>query len=200
MIVFAFAVLFLIITPGPGVLTTAGFGAAYGFKPSLRYVFGLFLGTNMVMLAVITGFAAVVLSMPTLRTILLGLSMGYLIYLAARIAFAGANIAFIEAKCPPGVTGGILLQAINPKAYVVNTSLITGFGFMPANLTLEIIFKILIMNAIWIPLHLGWLYVGTLLHDLNLSQRTQRNINIMMALSMLMVVFLAAAFAQGRAG
>ena len=200
MIVFAFAVLFLIITPGPGVLTTAGFGAAYGFKPSLRYVFGLFLGTNMVMLAVITGFAAVVLSMPTLRTILLGLSMGYLIYLAARIAFAGANIAFIEAKCPPGVTGGILLQAINPKAYVVNTSLITGFGFMPANLTLEIIFKILIMNAIWIPLHLGWLYVGTLLHDLNLSPRTQRNINIMMALSMLMVVFLAAAFAQGRAG
>jgi uncharacterized membrane protein affecting hemolysin expression len=56
------------------------------------------------------------------------------------------------------------------------------------------------MNAIWIPLHLGWLYVGTLLHELNLSQRTQRNINIMMALSMLMVVFLAAAFAQGRAG
>ena len=200
MIVFAFAVLFLIITPGPGVLTTAGFGAAYGFKPSLRYVFGLFLGTNMVMLAVITGFAAVVLSMPTLRTILLGLSMGYLIYLAARIAFAGANIAFIVAKSPPGVTGGILLQAINPKAYVVNTSLITGFGFMPANLTLEIIFKILIMNAIWAPLHLGWLYVGTLLHDLNLSQRTQRNINIMMALSMLMVVFLAAAFGQGRAG
>jgi threonine/homoserine/homoserine lactone efflux protein len=200
MIVFAFAVLFLIITPGPGVLTTAGFGAAYGFKPSLRYVLGLFLGTNMVMLAVITGFAAVVLSMPTLRTILLGLSMGYLIYLAARIAFAGSNIAFIEAKSPPGVTGGVLLQAINPKAYVVNTSLITGFGFMPANLTLEIILKILIMNAIWIPLHLGWLYVGTLLHDLNLSHRTQRNINIMMALSMLMVVFLAAAFAQGRAG
>ena len=200
MIVFAFAVLFLIITPGPGVLTTAGFGAAYGFKPSLRYVFGLFLGTNMVMLAVITGFTAVVLSMPTLRTILLGLSMGYLIYLAARIAFAGANIAFIEAKSPPGVTAGVLLQAINPKAYVVNTSLITGFGFMPANLTLEIIFKILIMNAIWTPLHLGWLYVGTLLHELNLSQRTQRNINIMMALSMLMVVFLAAAFAQGRAG
>lgn len=200
MIVFAFAVLFLIITPGPGVLTTAGFGAAYGFKPSLRYVLGLFLGTNMVMLAVITGFAAVVLSMPTLRTILLGLSMGYLIYLAARIAFAGSNIAFIEAKSPPGVTGGVLLQAINPKAYVVNTSLITGFGFMPANLTLEIILKILIMNAIWIPLHLSWLYVGTLLHELNLSQRTQRNINIMMALSMLMVVFLAAAFAQGCAG
>jgi threonine/homoserine/homoserine lactone efflux protein len=199
MIVFALAVLFLIITPGPGVLTTAGFGAAYGFKPSLRYVLGLFLGTNMVMLAVISGFA-VILSMPTLRIVLLTLSMGYLIYLAARIAFAGAKIAFIEAKSPPGVMEGVLLQAINPKAYVVNTSLITGFGFMPDNLTLEILLKILITNAIWIPLHLGWLYAGTLLHELNLSQRTQRTINILMALSMLMVVFLAAAFAQGRAG
>jgi threonine/homoserine/homoserine lactone efflux protein len=76
------------------------------------------------------------------------------------------KIAFIEAKSPPGIVGGVLLQAINPKAYVVNTSLITGFGFMPDNLTLEIILKILITNAIWIPLHLGWLYAGTLLHEL----------------------------------
>ncbi len=200
MIVFALAVLFLIITPGPGVLTTAGFGAAYGFKPSLRYVLGLFLGTNMVMLAVISGFAAVILSMPTLRIVLLTLSMGYLIYLAARIAFAGAKIAFIEAKSPPGVMEGVVLQALNPKAYVVNRSLISGFGFMPDNFSVEILLKILITNAIWIPLHLGWLYAGTLLHELNLSQRTQRTINILMALSMLMVVFLAAAFAQGRAG
>ncbi len=57
--------------------------------------------------------------------------MSYLIYLAARIAFAGAKIAFIEAKSPPGIIGGVLLQAINPKAYVVNTSLITGFGLCP---------------------------------------------------------------------
>jgi threonine/homoserine/homoserine lactone efflux protein len=71
---------------------------------------------------------------------------------------------------------------------------------MPHNLTLEIILKILITNAIWIPLHFGWLYAGTLLHELNLSPRTQRTINILMAISMLMVVFLAAAFAQGRAG
>lgn len=200
MIVFALAVLFLIITPGPGVLTTAGFGAAYGFQPSLRYVFGLFWGTNMVMLAVITGIAAVILSMPMLRVVLLSISMAYLIYLAARIAFAGAKIAFIEAKTPPGIIGGVLLQAINPKAYVVNTSLITGFGFMPENLTLEIIIKILITNAIWIPLHLGWLYAGTLIHELNLSPKTQRIINILMALSMLMVVFLAILFAQNRTG
>lgn len=192
MLSFAYAVILLIITPGPGVLTTAGFGAAYGFRPSLRYVFGLFLGTNMVMLAVITGLAAVVMSAPGLRLVLLGLSIAYLLYLASRIALAGSRIAFIEAKSPPGVMGGIALQAINPKAYVVNTTLMTGFSFMPGNLGLEIALKLLIMNAIWVPIHLAWLYAGTVLHQLDLPQRTHRAINILMALAMLAVVGLAA--------
>ncbi len=189
---FALAVILLIITPGPGVLTTAGFGAAYGFKPSLKYVLGLFIGTNLVLLAVITGVAAIVLSVPWLRTVLMAASIAYLLYLAARIAFAGSKIAFMEAKSPPGILGGVALQAINPKAYVVNTSLISGFSYAPDNLPFEIITKVLIMNAIWIPIHLAWLWAGTVLHELNLSQKTQRAINVGMALAMLAVVGLAA--------
>ncbi len=191
MLTFAAAVLFLIITPGPGVLTTAGFGAAYGFKPSLRYVLGLFIGTNIVMLAVMTGLAAVILSVPWLRIVLMVASVGYLLYLAARIAFAGSHIAFIEAKSPPGLTGGLMLQAINPKAYAVNTTLITGFNYAPDAFFYEMITKALILNAIWIPIHLAWLWAGATLHKLNLPSRTQRIINVMMALSMLGVVALA---------
>ena len=62
MLPFAITVFLLIVTPGPGVLSTAGFGAAYGYKKSLRYVFGLFLGTNLVLLAVATGLIAILLS------------------------------------------------------------------------------------------------------------------------------------------
>lgn len=197
MLTFAAAVFFLIITPGPGVLTTAGFGAAYGFRPSLAYVLGLFLGTNMVMLSVMTGTAAVILSVPWLRTILMAGSVAYLLYLAARIAFAGAKIAFIPAKQPPGVLGGIALQAINPKAYAVNTSLITGFSYAQDAFIFEMITKALIMNAIWIPIHLAWLWAGVSLHRLNLSQSAQRRINMLMALSMLGVVALAIWSARG---
>ena len=192
MLTFTLAVVLLIITPGPGVLTTAGFGAAYGFRPSLRYVLGLFIGTNLVMLAVISGVAAIVLSVPWLRTVLLLVSVGYLLYLAARIAFAGSKVAFMEAKAPPGIGGGLMLQAINPKAYVVNTSLITGFSYAPDNLPFEILTKALIMNVIWVPLHLAWLWAGTALHELNLSHAAQRRINVAMAAAMLSVVALAA--------
>ena len=191
MLTFAITVFLLIVTPGPGVLSTAGFGAAYGYKKSLRYVFGLFLGTNLVFLAVATGLIAILLSIPSLRIFLLILSTCYLFYLAAKIALAGSNIAFIKAKSPPGIISGVLLQAINPKAYVVNTTLVSGFAFYQSSFAIELVIKFFIMNSIWIPLHLLWLHVGTVLHELNLSIKNQRIINLMMSLSMVLVVVIS---------
>ena len=191
MLTFAFSVFLLIVTPGPGVLSTAGFGAAYGFNKSLRYVFGLFLGTNLVFFAVATGLIAILLSLPSLRIFLLILSTCYLFYLASKIALAGSKISFIKAKSPPGIISGILLQAINPKAYVVNTTFVSGFAFYQSSFAVELIIKFFIMNSIWIPLHLLWLYVGTVLHELNLSNRNQRIINLMMSISMVIVVVIS---------
>ena len=191
MLTFAITVFLLIVTPGPGVLSTAGFGAAYGYKKSLRYVFGLFLGTNLVFLAVATGLIAILLSIPSLRIFLLILSTFYLFYLASKIALAGSNIAFIKAKSPPGIISGVLLQAINPKAYVVNTTLVSGFAFYQSSFAIELVIKFFIMNSIWIPLHLLWLYVGTVLHEPNLSIKNQRIINLMMSLSMVLVVVIS---------
>lgn len=192
MLTFAAAVFFLFITPGPGVLSVAGVGAAYGYRKAVRYFIGLFIGTNLVSLAVISGVAAIMLSTPALRTFFLFASVGYLLYLAFRIAFSGSKIAFIEAKEAPGVTSGILLQAINPKAYAVNTTFFSGFAFWPESLLTETLIKLAIMNAIWIPIHLGWLAAGVTVQKLDLPPRVQFAVNVVMALSMLAVVALAA--------
>ena len=191
MIEFAVAFFFLILSPGPGVLSTAGVGAAFGYRPGARYVFGLFLGTNMVAIAVITGVAAVVLASPTIRTVLLILSAGYLLYLAAKVAFSGSKIAFIEAHRAPGIRDALLLQALNPKAYVVNTAMIAGFPLGFESYWTEIAIKLLIMNAIWIPLHFLWLWFGVALRQLNLAPGVQRGINFVMAGAMVFVLLLA---------
>ena len=191
MIEFALAVFFLIITPGPGVLSTAGVGSAFGYRPGLAYVGGLFVGNNVVAALVISGLAASALAVPWLRTILAWASVAYLIYLAAKIAFAGSKVAFMEAERAPGFVDGLALQAINPKAYAVNTALFSGFAFMPDSLWTETVIKVVIFNAIWVPIHLAWLWAGVILRRLDLSPRTQRAINIAMAVSMLMVVALA---------
>ena len=134
MITFVVAVFFMLITPGPGVLSVAGVGSSYGFKAGMRYMVGLFIGTNLVALAVVSGLAGIVFSFPYIRNILMVLSVMYLSWLALRIALSGSNIAFIKATKAPGIIDGISLQAINPKAYVVNTALFTGFAFWPDSL------------------------------------------------------------------
>ncbi|GFE49145.1 amino acid transporter LysE [Roseobacter cerasinus] len=192
MLTFAAAVFFLMMTPGPGVLSTAGVGAAFGARVATRYVLGLFIGTNLVCIAIVSGVTAAILADDRLRTLLFFASIAYLTYLALRIAFAGSKVAFIERARPPGITGGILLQAINPKAYAVNTALFTGFGFWPQSFAVEMALKFLIVNAIWIPIHFSWLWLGIAVQRMNLARRTQRVINIAMAASMMIVVLLAA--------
>lgn len=190
MLTFAIAVFLLIITPGPGVLSLAGVGAAFGWRQGIGYLTGLFLGTNLVCFAVISGIAAVILADPLIRTVLLLLSAAYLGFLSFRIGFAGSKIAFIHMSIP-GVMAGITLQFINPKAYAVNTTLFSGFAFYPENLLIETGLKLMITNLIWIPLHFLWLYAGVKVNHLDLPSRTQQIINRVMAACLLAVVAMA---------
>jgi threonine/homoserine/homoserine lactone efflux protein len=192
MLNFALAVFFLIITPGPGVLSLAGVGAAFGYGTGARYLVGLFIGTNLVALAVISGLAALILADPGIRTVLYIASVGYLAWIAFRIAFAGSRLAFIERTAPPGIRGGILLQTVNPKAYAVNTALFSGFAFVPLAPMTEIAVKLVILNALWLMIHMFWLWLGIRLRALELPPSRQRAINIAMSASMLIVVALAA--------
>ena len=191
MLSFAAAVFLLIITPGPGVLSLAGVGAAYGFRAGLRYYTGLFIGTNLVALAVVTGLAALILANPVIRSVLMAASTAYLLYMAYRIATAGSKIGFMAATRQPGIRDGLMLQAINPKAYVVNTTLFSGFAFMPDAYAAEVTLKFVIMNAIWCALHFGWLWVGARIKAMNLAPKTQRIINLFMACALVAVVVLA---------
>lgn len=190
MITFALAVSLLIISPGPGVLSLAGVGAAFGWRQGIKYLAGLFFGNNLVCLAVISGLATIMLAEPTIRTVLLVSSTAYLCFLAVRIAYAGSKIAFIHIP-KPGFTTGLTLQFINPKAYAVNTTLFSGFAFYPDNLVAETALKLIIVNLIWIFLHLVWLYGGVKVNRLELSRRTQKTINFFMAICLLAVAILS---------
>ncbi|MEM7670161.1 MAG: LysE family transporter, partial [Pseudomonadota bacterium] len=160
MLLYGAAVFGLLITPGPGVLSVAGVGSGFGYGPGTRYLWGLCLGNFLVGLAVVTGLATIVFGVPWLRSVLLVASAGYLSWLAWRIAMAGGRVAFSAAERAPGFRDGVALQMINPKAYVVNTSLFSGFAFLPGSLATEILIKFLILNAIWIPIHFLWLWCG----------------------------------------
>ena len=188
---FVLAIFLFTGTPGPGILTTAGAGAAFGFRKGIGYAVGVVCGATTVFLLVASGATALIFSVPYARTILLVASVAYLIYLAAKIAFAGANVAFISTNTPLRWHNGVLLSLINPKAYAVMSAMALGYRFLPENYPVEAAIKILMLLAISIPIHLAWLWAGAALRDLNLSHKQQRAINIAMASAMLLAVGLA---------
>ena len=191
MITFAIVSFLMFVTPGPGVLSLAGVGAAFGWRQGFVYMAGLFVGHVLVSLAVITGLATIILAEPIVRTILLFCSAGYLSYLALRIALAGSKIGFIEMLQAPGFVAGMSLQFINPKAYAVHTTFFTGFAFYPGSFAVEISLKLIILNTTWLLLHTLWLYAGFRLHKLQLSSKVQKWINILMALCLCVVISLS---------
>ena len=191
MTTFAIAIFFILATPGPGVLSLAGVGSAFGYRAAWAYGTGLFVGSNLVMIAVASGLAAVILAHQGLRVVFIVLSSGYLFYLAMRVAMAGSKIGFLEAAQPPGFWGAIVLQVFNPKAYAVGTFTFSNFSFWPENLAGEISLKFLILNLIWIPIHMVWMWAGVTLQRLDLSPSVQRVINVTMAIALVLVVAVA---------
>lgn len=191
MLTFFGTVVFMLITPGPGVLTTAGIGSGFGWKAGLRFLIGLFLGTNLVAVLVVTGLTAIVLAEPMVRDVLVWASIGWFLWMALKIALAGAKVGFIASETAPAAWNGVVLQLINPKAYVVNTLLFGGYPFMEGGLD-EVLVKFAIINIIWVPVHLTWLGMGVQLGRLDLPPRVQRGINIAMALALVAVVVLSA--------
>ena len=190
MITFALAVFLLLVTPGPGVLSLAGVGAAFGWRQGISYLSGLFIGNNLVCIAVISGLATMILASPSIRMALMIISAAYLGYLAFRIAFSGAKIAFIQSP-KPGLGAGTTIQLINPKAYAVHITLFSGFAFYPNDFFIETAVKLLIANLIWILIHFFWLYLGVKINQLELPEKIQRNINVFMAICLLAVVGLS---------
>ena len=190
MIAFALAVFLLLVTPGPGVLSLAGVGAAFGWRQGVSYLSGLFIGNNLVCIAVISGLATMILASPSIRMALMIISAAYLGYLAFRIAFSGAKIAFIQSP-KPGLGAGTTIQLINPKAYAVHITLFSGFAFYPNDFFIETAVKLLIANVIWILIHFFWLYLGIKINQLELPEKIQRNINVFMAICLLAVVSLS---------
>ena len=147
----------------------------------------LFVGVHLVCFAVISGLAALIMADLVVRVVLFLASSAYLSNLALKIALTGTKIGFIH-MAGPGFVTGMMLQLVNPKAYAVNTMLFSSFAFYPENFAMETGLKLLINNAMWIPIHLLWLYAGVKVNQLDLPAQTQKMINFVIAGCLLAVV------------
>ena len=182
----------MMVTPGPGVLSLAGVGAGFGWKVGMMYLIGLFFGTNGVALLVVLGFKQFLFEIDGVEITFLLLSLSYLSYLSWRIATSDNKTGFKQSLKVPRLYEGIFLQFVNPKAYVVQGHLFVVLSLGMASYSNEIIVKFIIVNSIWIPIHLLWLWLGISLKKWSLAVNKQIWVNRGMGLALFAVVILSA--------
>ena len=182
----------MMVTPGPGVLSLAGVGAGFVWKVGMMYLIGLFFGTNGVALLVVLGFKQFLFEIDGVEITFLLLSLSYLSFLSWRIATSDNKTGFKQSLKAPRLYEGIFLQFVNPKAYVVQGHLFVVLSLGMASYSNEIIVKFIIVNSIWIPIHLLWLWLGISLKKWSLAVNKQIWVNRGMGLALFAVVVLSA--------
>src|SRR5215213_11782161 len=80
-------------SPGPATISLTAAGSAYGVRRSLGYLTGIVAGTAVVLVAIATGITAALLAVPVLRTVLVVLSVAYILWLAYHIATASPPVS-----------------------------------------------------------------------------------------------------------
>ena len=191
MLIFTIAIFLMIITPGPGVLSLAATGSGFGWRIGTLYLAGLFIGTNTVLIFIVTGFKGFLFNIPWIEPSFLILSLSYLTWIAWRIAYSNDEIKFKKSKNAPTFYEAIFLQIINPKAYLVNGILFAGFPLDNFSLQKEILIKILIINFVWVPVHFFWLWLGIKLRQWALEKNKLSIVNKFMSSCLMIVVILA---------
>ncbi|MBL8326932.1 MAG: LysE family translocator [Rubrivivax sp.] len=116
-------------TPGPNTTLAAALGANHGLRHAMRFVLGVPVGWGFVLAASALGLGAVLQAAPVLRVALKWAGVGYLLWLAWRLAATSRLPAAGEpGRFDVGFGQGVLLQFVNVKAWVL--ALVVSVGWI----------------------------------------------------------------------
>jgi threonine/homoserine/homoserine lactone efflux protein len=179
-------------SPGPSTMSVTAVGAAFGLRRSLNYLAGLVLGTIAVLCTVATGVVAVLLSVPQLSSLLIVASALYILYLAFKIATAPPLSAPGRETAAPSLAGGFLLAIANPKAYLAIAAVFASTTVIADGRTADALVKTLVLAAMILIIHLGWLLAGAALSRLLRDPVASRVANIIFAATLVLMTAFAA--------
>jgi threonine/homoserine/homoserine lactone efflux protein len=143
-------------TPGPATISLTAAAVAFGIRRSLCYLAGIIVGTSAVLVAVTTGITTVILSLPAVRPVLVGLSAGYILWLAYHLATSPPLAAKSGDANAPSLLGGAFLGVSNPKAWVAIAAVFTtarvtrGAALDAAAEAAALAVMIVLINSLWL--------------------------------------------------
>ncbi|MGL1922143.1 MAG: LysE family translocator [Hyphomicrobiales bacterium] len=181
-------------TPGPNTVMIVASGANFGIKRTLPHIFGILFGIIVVLAFIGIGFGQVFELYPQAQDILRYIGAAFLLYLAYKIATAKNNLNDNKnVGSPMSPLQAALLQAVNPKVWVVMIGAIGAFMSKDGNNYLELALMMATYAVISLPLQLGWCLFGREIGRFLTSERAFTIFNYSMAallLSSIIALFL----------
>src|SRR5262249_24107667 len=114
LILFAVA---MCLSPGPNVVMVMASGANFGFRRAVPHILGIAIGFGAMVVAVGLGLSGVLRAAPVLHAAIQYAGALYLLYLAWRVATAGALKRATGAAKPISFLEAALFQLVNPKGW-----------------------------------------------------------------------------------
>ena len=115
------------LTPGPNVVMVTASAANFGFRRAIPHMLGITLGFGFLVVAVGFGLAGLFHAEPHLHRVLKYVGAAYLLYLAWRIAQAGAAGGDASRAKPINFVEAVLFQWINPKGWVTAVGALAAY-------------------------------------------------------------------------
>lgn len=117
------------VTPGPNNMMLLASGVNFGFRRTLPHILGIGAGCVVMVFLVGVGVAGVFRAWPPALTLLKVVSVGYMLWLAWKIAHAAAPGEGRSRPRPMGFLAAAAFQWVNPKAWAM--ALGAAAAYMP---------------------------------------------------------------------
>ncbi|MBE9540596.1 MAG: LysE family translocator [Proteobacteria bacterium] len=176
------------ITPGPNNLMLMASGANYGFRLTIPHMLGVSLGFMLMAILVGMGLAQLFKTYPFSYILLRVLSVLYLLFLAWKIANAGAPMAASSQSGHPFTfIQAALFQWVNPKAWTMALTAISVYS--PSQTLGSVVLVAAVFSAVNLPSVASWTILGREIQRLLTSQKRLITFNICMALLLVLSLY-----------
>ena len=177
-------------SPGPATISLIAAGSVRGVRRSFPYLFGIIVGTTLVLVAVATGITAALLAVPAIGSVLIWISVAYVLWLAYQIATAPPLSKLTGASNAFSFMGGAILGIANPKAWVAIAAVFATVHLADAP-TNDAAAKIVVLTVMIIVICATWLVAGRSIAPLLRDPRRARLVNAALAVGLVGATALA---------
>lgn len=148
------------ITPGPNNMMLMASGANFGFRRTVPHLLGVGLGHSFMIVILGAGLMQIFVAAPIVMTVMKWASIGYLVYLAWKIANSGskkADAPETEGK-PLTFFQAAAFQWVNPKGWMMALTALSAYTVDQS--MAQVLLVALIFMATNLPSITFWVVLG----------------------------------------